>query len=206
MSYDSFEDVIAHLVSRWQQADKTILRPLFSLLAEGTPVSPKRLAELTGQDLVLVEQALISGRTSRDEDGNVIELFGIMQMPARHRIQIGQVCLFSCCALVAQMVPVFLGKPARIESVDPISNRLISLDISPLGIQSVAPQSAVGTLVITNQEEVLSDVRSAFCTHVHHFPDAESAQDFIAKDSRRYLVTIQRFNEASHRLCTAIWG
>jgi len=206
LSYDSFEDVIKHLVSRWQQADKIILRQLFPLLAEGKPVSPKRLAELTGNDLVLVEKALISGRTSRDEEGNVIELFGIMQMPARHRIQIGQVCLFSCCALVAQMVPILLGKPTRIESVDPISNRLVTLDTSPSGIQSVEPLSAVGTLVITNQEEVSTDVRSAFCTHVHHFPDVESAQEFIAKDSRRYLVTIQQFNEASHRLCTAIWG
>ncbi|MDU0458525.1 MAG: organomercurial lyase [Geobacteraceae bacterium] len=206
MSYDSFADAIEHLVSRWQQADKIILRPLFPLLAEGKPVSPRRLAELTGKDLVSVEQALINGRTSRDEEGNVTELFGIMQMPARHRIQIGQVCLFSCCALVAQMVPLLLDMTTRIESVDPISNRLVTLDISPSGIQSVVPLSTVGTLLITNQEDVLADVRSAFCTHVHHFQDAESAQEFVAKDSRRYLVTIQQFNEASRRLYTAIWG
>lgn len=206
LSYDSFEDVIEHLVSRWQQTDKIILRQLFPLLAEGKPVFPKRLAELTGKDLVSVEQALINGRTSRDEEGNVIELFGIMQMPARHRIQIGQVCLFSCCALVAQMVPLLLGRTTKIESVDPISNRLVILDISPSGIQSVEPLSTVGTLVITKQEEVLADVRSAFCMHVHHFSDAESAQEFIILDSRRYLVTIQQFNEASRRLFDAIWG
>lgn len=206
MSHDSFDDVIKHLVSRWQNADKMILRQLFPLLAEGKPVHPNRLAELTGKDMVSIEQALINGRTSRDEEGNVTELFGIMQMPARHRIQIGQVCLFSCCALVAQMVPILLGIPTRIESVDPISNRLVTLDISPDGIQSVEPLCSVGTLVITKQEEVLTDVRSAFCTHVHHFPDAVSAQEFVANDSRRYLVTIQQFNEASHRLCTAIWG
>ena len=206
MSLDSFDNLIEHLVSRWQHADKTILRQLFFLLAEGRPVPPSRLAELTGKDMVSVEKALINGRTSRDEEGNVIELFGIMQMPSRHRIQIGQICLFSCCALVAQMVPLLLSRSTIIESVDPISNRLVRLDISPSGIQSVEPLSTVGTLVITKQEEVLTDVRSAFCMHVHHFPDAESAQEFIAKDSRRYLVTIQQFNEASRRLCTAIWG
>jgi len=206
LSYDSFDDVIKHLVSRWQQADKIILRQLFPLLAEGKPVPPKLIADLTGKGMVLVEQALINGRTSRDEEGNVIELFGIMQMPARHRIQIGQVCLFSCCALVAQMVPLLLNLPARIESVDPMSNRLVTLDISSSGIQSVKPLSTVGTLVITKQEEVLADVRSAFCMHVHHFPDAESAQEFVANDSRRYVVTIQQFNEAARRLCDAIWG
>lgn len=206
MSYNSFDDVIKHLVSRWQQADKKILRQLFPLLAEGKPVSPKRLAELTGKDMVSIEQTLLNGRTSRDEEGNVTELFGIMQIPARHRIQIGQVCLFSCCALVAQTVPLLLDMPTRIESVDPISNRLVTLDVSPSGIQSVKPLSIVGTLVITKQEEVLTDVRSAFCTHVHHFPDADAAQEFVDKDSRRYVVTIQQFNEASRRLCTAIWG
>lgn len=206
MSLDSFNDTIMHLAARWKDADKPFLRQLFPLLAEGSPVSPGYLAEITGKDIVNVELALVNGRTSRDENGHVVELFGIMQTPACHRIRIGQVSLYSCCALVAQMVPLLLGKTLAIESRDPINNRLVVLNVSPAGIISVEPHTAVGTLVITDQELVLSDVRSAFCTHVNLFSDSASAQEFVNKDSRRYVVAIEQFNEASRRLYAAIWG
>ena len=83
---------------------------------------------------------------------------------------------------------------------------MVILNVSPDGIKSVEPHTAVGTLVITDQEQVLSDVRSAFCTHVNLFADSESAQEFVNKDSRRYVVAIEQFNEASRRHYAAIWG
>jgi len=206
MSFNSFEKTIEHISLRWQQSNKTLLRQLFPLLAQGRPVPPAQLAQLTGNDVSMVERALIEGHTDRDKQGYVIELFGITQTPTYHRIQIGQVCLFSCCALVSQMVPLLLSQTATIESVDPIGHRLVRLTISPTGIESVEPNNAVGTLVLTNAEQVQKDVRSAFCMHVHHFPDTDSAQEFVNMDPRRYVVDIQHLHEAARQLTTAIWN
>ena len=114
--------------------------------------------------------------------------------------------MFSCCALVSQMVPLLLSQTATIESVDPIGHGLVKLTISPTGIQSVEPYSAVSTLVLTSAEQVLKDVRSAFCMHVHHFPDTNSAQEFVNIDQRRYIVSIQQLHEAARQLTAAIWN
>ena len=206
MSFNSFEKTIEHISLRWQPTNKILLRQLFPLLAQGKPVSPTQLAQIAGIDVPTVEQVLIEGHTDRDMQGNVIELFGILQTPTLHRIQVGDVCLFSCCALVSQMVPLLLSQTATIELVDPIGHGLVRLTISPTGIQSVEPYSAVSTLVLTSAEQVLKDVRSAFCMHVHHFPDTNSAQEFVNIDQRRYIVSIQQLHEAARQLTAAIWN
>lgn len=105
MTTNDFEVTVRHLECRWQQADKILLRPLFPLLASGKPVSPASFAEISGIKLDVLDHELEKGYVGRDFLGNIIELFGIMQPPSYHRIQIGDVCLFSCCALVAHMVP-----------------------------------------------------------------------------------------------------
>lgn len=206
MSLGKFDETIEHLKTRWQHTDKNFLRQLFPLLADGRPISPTLLAEITHKDAADVEQELERGYTGRDLKGNVIELFGVMHSPTLHRIQLGQVCLFSCCALVAHMVPLLLDRPAIIESVDPVSHRLVRLQVSSSGVQSIEPQQAVGTLVVTRQEQVLNDVRSAFCIHVCYFPDERTAEEFIAADPRRYVVGIQQFHEAARKLTSALWG
>jgi len=206
MPLSKFEETIEHLKARWQHTDRNFLRQLFPLLADGRPISLTQLTEITHKDIVTVEQELAKGHTGRDSKGNVIELFGVMQLPSPHRIQLGQVCLFSCCALVAHMVPLLLDRTATIESVDPISHRLVKLQVSSSGVQLVEPQQAVGTLVVTTQEQVLNNVRSAFCMHVCYFPDEETAEEFIAADLRRYRVSIQQFHEAACKLTNALWG
>lgn len=206
MPLSSFEKTIEHISMRWQQKNKILLRQLFTLLAQGRPVPPTQLAQITGNDVPTVEQALIDGHTDRDKQGNVIELFGITQSPTLNRIQVGNVCLFSCCALVSQMVPLLLSQNVTIESVDPVGHRLIKLTISPTGLQSVEPDSAVGTLVITEADQVQKNVGSAFCRHVHHFPDVGSAQEFVNKDPRRYVVDIKLFHKVARQLTKAIWN
>lgn len=206
MSLSTFNATIDHLKARWEHADKFLLRQLFPLLANGKPISPSRFAQITRQDVATVELELLKGNTDRDSEGNVIELFGITQSPTLHRIRVDQVCLFSCCALVAHMVPLLLDRRATIESVDPISHRLTVIQVSSSGINSLEPPQAVGTLVVTTREQVLNDVRSAFCTHVCHFPDKKTAEEFIAADSRRYLVSINELNNAARQLTDALWS
>ena len=197
---------IGHLASRWQEADKSILRKLFPLLAEGKPISPTRFAQTTDKDVVTVEKALQIGRTDRDDYGRVIELFGVMLIPTPHRIMVEGVALFSCCAMVSQMVPSLVGKDATVESIDAINNKVVKIRISPKSIRSVEPKDAVATFVMTNQEDVLRDVRSAFCSHVRHFINTETAREFIRMNPKRYIVGMDQLHQIARQLQDMIWG
>lgn len=124
-------------------------------------------------------------------------LFGIGHLPSSNRIQVGSVCLFSCCALTAQMVPHLLSCTATIESVDPVGRRLVRLTSAPARIQSTDPSGASATLVVTTEEGVQKDIASAFCTHIHHFPNVAFARAFASADPRRYVVSVEELHEAA---------
>lgn len=133
-------------------------------------------------------------------------MFGVSQLPSLNRIQIGQVCLYSCCALVAHLTSILLDQTINIESVDPVTHELVRVQVTPTRIQSVNPQGSVGTLVITTQEEVLENVRTAFCMRVCQFPKINVAKEFISIDSRRYIVSIEELNDAARQLASTIWS
>jgi len=149
VSFSSFDQTLDHLRRRWSQANRAVLRHLFPLVAEGRPVSPGRLAEAARADVATAERTLVTGRANRDEEGNAVALFGIGHPPASNRIQVGPVCLFSCCALTAQRVPHLLSRTATTESVDPVGHRLVRLTSAPARIQSTEPSGASATLVVT---------------------------------------------------------
>lgn len=197
---------IGHIASRWQEADKSILRKLFPLLAQGKPIPPALFAQIIDKDVLTVEKALQIGRTDRDLNGRVIELFGVMLIPTPHRIMVEDVALFSCCAMVSQMVPSLVGKNATVESIDAINNKVVKIRISPKSIQSVEPKDSVATFVMTNEEDVLRDVRSAFCGHVRHFINMETAAEFIRMNPKRYIVGIDQLNQIAQQLQDMIWG
>jgi alkylmercury lyase len=201
----AISSTIAHLAARWGRADKTILRAVFPLLAEGKPVPVERITEAAGAAPSRVESALELGRAERDAKGRVVELSGLMLSPTMHRVEIGDIALFSCCALLAQLVPLLMGRPVRVESVDPVSRRLVMLDIAPEGVIAVEPQEAVGSFIVTEPGGVAHDVGSNFCRHVHHFASPDSAIAFTADDRRRYTLEIDRLHEAARMLYRAAW-
>lgn len=198
---------IGYLAARWRDRDRdtTILRHVFPLFAEGRPVSPTRLARVVGKDVAEVEHALERASTHRNQQGHVVELFGIMLEPTLHRVQVGKVALFSCCALDAHMVPLLIGQTATVESVDPVCHRVVRVTISASGVQTVEPDGAVGTLVVAEEAEMQRDVRAAFCNHVCHFPNREIAAEFARADSRRRIVDMDDLHQAARQLWAMVW-
>lgn len=197
---------ISHLAARWADADKRILRQVFPLLAKGQPVSVGRIAEAAGTETPIVEAALEHGRAGRDVDGQVIELSGLMLAPTMHRVEIGEVALFSCCALLAQLVPALIGRPVTVESIDPVSRRVVRLAIAARTVTAVQPRQAVATLVVTEPRGVAEDVCASFCCHVHHFVSSDSASIFAAADRRRYVLGIGELHEAAQSLYREAWA
>ncbi len=202
----SVAETVEHLAARWAQADKRILRHVFPLLTEGQPVPVARIAEASQSSASMVEAALEHGRADRDSEGRVVELSGLMLSPTMHRVEIDDVALFSCCALLAQLVPALVGRPVRVESVDPLSRRVVSLDMTPEGVTAVEPSGAVASFVVTEPGGVAQDVGANFCRHVHHFASLDSAKAFAAADHRRYTLEIAELHEAARALYRAAWA
>ncbi|UCF19309.1 MAG: hypothetical protein JSU87_15485 [Gemmatimonadota bacterium] len=198
-------DTIGHLAARWARADKQILRHVFPLLAEGQPVTLARISEAAGSPPAMVEAALELGRAERDAEGRVMELSGLMLSPTMHRVEIGDVALFSCCALLAQLAPMLVGRSVKVESIDPMSRRVVRLVITPQGVAAVEPSEAVASFVVTEPAGMAEDVSATFCRHVHHFASSESAATFVAADRRRYPLEIGELNEAAEMLYRKAW-
>ncbi|UCC85030.1 MAG: hypothetical protein JSW46_09000 [Gemmatimonadota bacterium] len=199
-------ETIEHIAARWAEPDLRLLRQVFPLLAVGQPVAVDRIAQVTGSDPHEVERALLLGRTGRDEEGRVTELFGVMLAPTVHRVEVDEAALFCCCALTAHLVPILTRETAKVESVDPVSRRLVRLTISPSGVRSVEPETAVGTLIRTDREGVLGDVGANFCGHVQHFASSESAAEFVARVPGRYVLAMDEYHESARGLYSAIWS
>jgi hypothetical protein len=196
---------IEHISTRWREPNKDILRHVFPSLATGQPVSPLELAGLAGHELGDVEEALRLGRTERDEQGRVSELFGVMLAPTLHRIEVDGIVLFSCCPLVAHTVPRLIKKSIALESVDPIKRRIVRLSIGRDGVESVHPSAAVATLVRTELEGVLNNVGENFCSHIFHFISRGSAEEFVRGHPKRYIIELDEFHEVGIQLQEAVW-
>jgi hypothetical protein len=165
-----------------------------------------RIAEATGSKPSTVEAALELGRAERDVKGRVVELSGLMFSPTVHRVEVGDVALFSCCALLAQLVPALIERQVRVESVDPVSRRIVRLVITTSGVTEVEPVGAVASLVMTEPSGMAGDVGAYFCRHVHHFASSESASAFVTADSRRYALGIGDLYEAAQMLYRQAWA
>jgi alkylmercury lyase len=197
---------IDHLAARWAKADKRLLRQVFPLLAEGRPVPVERIVERTGASAATVEEALAYGRAGRDAAGRVVELSGLMLSATLHRVEVGGVALFSCCALLAHLTPLLLACSVRVEAVDPQSRGVIRIDLNPSNVGAITPASAVGTFVSTDSGELAADLRANFCSHVHHFVDRASAEVYAIADARRYVVEIRELRSAAEQLYRAAWS
>ncbi|NIM51330.1 MAG: hypothetical protein GTO22_19110 [Gemmatimonadales bacterium] len=200
------QETIEHLCWRWKHANRTVLRRVFPLLSRGRALPLSVIAEAAGVSRQVIEDILVAGRAGRDTEGRVTELFGVTLDPTLHRVEIDGVCLFTCCAAVAQMVPSLIEKKARIESVDPVSRLIVRLQVDPEGVPLWDPPEAHACFVETHLDQVMSDVGAAFCSHVRHFASRESAQQFVEADPVRYLLSIHDLHTVAVQLYRRIWG
>ncbi len=200
------EQSLMPVVARWAEQDKGMLLPLFRLIASGEPLDENQLAEDLYIGADAFSGALGASLAEIDSLGRVSELFGITRDTTLHRIDVGGETLFSCCALVAHMVPAIIQQAVTVESIDPINGDKIRLAISADSeLQRVHPLISRASMVDCAFEEFIATPRTKFCCHVKHFATSESAAEFSGKSSDRYVMTIEEFHEAAQWLYRRIW-
>jgi alkylmercury lyase len=199
---ESTAATIRILAERWRSAGA--LLPAFPLLARGTPLAIAGVAQSTGIPEDRIERAIRSGRCKRDADGRLTGLFGLTLTPTLQRVAIEGRIVYSCCALWAHVIPMLVGRTAKIESVDPLSRALVRLTILPSGLQAVEPAGAAATLAHVTREAVAADVGAAFCSQVRHFVSQDSAGRFAGQNPARTVVTLTELQRAAEDLYRAI--
>lgn len=200
------EHSLLPVVARWAEQDKGLLLPLFQLIATAETLEEAQLAEDLNIGADAFSAALSTSLAEIDSRGRVSELFGITRETTLHRIDVGGETLFSCCALVAHMVPAIMQQAVTVESIDPINCDKIRLAISADSeLLQVEPSSALGSMVDCEVDEIIASPRTKFCCHVKHLAASESATEFVSKNSARYVMTIDDFHDAAQWLYRQIW-
>jgi alkylmercury lyase len=188
-----FTETIDLLAERWRAAGP-LLRG-FGLLAEGKPLSIDQLAAGTGVEVARLRKLLVSVRSEFDEEGRLVDLFGMTLEQTQHRLEIGSNVVFSCCALWAHVIPKLINRSVAVHSTDPVSKELVHLLVSPESIESVEPVHAMATMAVANARDIAADVCAAFCCQVKHFVSRENAELFASGSSRRSVVTVGELHE-----------
>ncbi len=197
-----FTETIDLLADRWRAAGS--LLPGFGMLAEGRPLPIDRLAAETGIEVDRLRELLVSVRSRFDEEGRLVDLFGMTLEPTPHRLEIGSKVLFSCCALWAQVIPKLINRSIVVESTDPVTNDLVRLSVSPVGIESLEPVGAAATMAVASAPDIAANVGAAFCRHVNHFASRDSAEAFAAESDNRSVITAEQLNDLGSLFYRAI--
>jgi alkylmercury lyase len=169
-------------------------------------VTVDRLVEASGASPSSVRQALDPGRVELDDDGRIVEIFGVTLGAAPHRIELEQSVLFTCCALVSHVLPRLLGREIRVRSEDPVTGDSIRLLITTDGLRAVQPDGAVASMIITDETDLRKDAPLYFCNHVRHFTSRTTATGFIADNPKRYVIDLAELDAAAQRLYSAVWS
>jgi alkylmercury lyase len=169
----------------------------YRALAEGRPVPAARLASMAGVPVELAEALFEHGKAlggEWDEEGrllgNVLTL-----IPTSHRFRVNGKELYTWCSMDAMHLPGLLGRPAEVESVDPVSGQAVHLVIPPDGVPSFTPAGTVLTIVLSSGDR--SGPQSPLCRQMHFFASRESAAIWVRD---RPNVTIMSVEEVHQRV------
>ncbi len=160
-------------------------------MAEGEPVSPARLAET----LDLSESRVLETLSKwpgvyYDDTGAVIGFWGLALSEMPHRFQVNGRSLYTWCAWDSLFIPGILGKTARVESSDPVTNEKISLVVEPKGPKELQPADMVVSF-LTPKRTFDADVIQSFCHFVHFFGSRRSGERWSSEHKGTLLFSVE---------------
>jgi alkylmercury lyase len=165
-----------------------IVPPTLDLLARGKPASPEEIAVAAGKSPEEVRGALDRFPSAEwDEQGRVVGL-GLTLRLTPHRLELEGHTLFAWCALDALLFPVLLGRPAGIESPCRGTGEPVHIELTPGGIETVEPPSAVVSIVAARD---LANLRNVGCNNTHFFSSPEAASRWLEKHPEATIVPVE---------------
>ena len=177
----AFPDEFIHL----NDTEQRISAQIYRLLAKGEPVPVAQIASTLDLPLSKVEEVVSqwSGFYFND-DKAIVGYWGLSLGKTPHRFEVDGNTLYTWCAWDALFIPQIIGKTARVESTDAMTKEKIHITVSPDGIESVEPGTAVTSLMMPNTDEIRSDVIKSFCHYLHFFSSEATAREWIGSNDK----------------------
>jgi alkylmercury lyase len=155
-----------------------LVPPTLDLLARGKPASPEEIAAASGKSPEEVRATLNRFPSAEwDDQGRVVGL-GLTLQLTPHRLKLEGRTLFAWCALDALLFPVLLRQPASIESPCRGTGEPVHIEVTPTGIETVEPPTAVVSIVAARN---LTNFRRVSCNNTHFFSTPEAASRWLEK-------------------------
>jgi alkylmercury lyase len=177
-------DTIAAATVPVNEQDRHVAVSLLQLLAQGDPVTSAALAVRSSVPEAAVV-ATLEGWPGvfRDDEGRVVGFWGLAIPEMGHRFQAeGGKPIYAWCALDPFLIVPVIGRPARVESTDPITGEPVSMTVTPEGVKDLSPASAVVSFLTPDQTKPFDqDVILNFCNYVLNFASRESAERWASE-------------------------
>ena len=182
---------LAAAMPRLGEMEQRVAVELYRLLAEGEPVSPRRLAERCGLSTDAADRLLHAWPgVFTDRDGAVIAFWGLALPEMPHRFEVDGKRLHTWCAWDSLFIPEILGKTAHVESECPITGATISLAVEPDRVREVSPEGAVLSFVRPDRPFDAGMIQS-FCHYVLFFASEEAGREWTSGRDNTFLLTIE---------------
>jgi alkylmercury lyase len=162
---------------------RRIAKASVDLLANGDPVTPAEIAARAHEPEAVVLATLKGwpGGVFWDDEGRVVGSWGLAIPEMGHRFQVeGAKPIYAWCALDPFLIVPVIGRPARVESKDPVTGEPVTMTVTPEGIKDLSPASAVVSFIAPDKP-FDSDVIASFCEYVLNFASRESAERWASE-------------------------
>lgn len=113
--------------------------------------------------------------------------------------------LYAWCALDTLLLPLALGRMARVRSTPPAGGGTVELTVDAAGVRDITPPGAVMTL-LRPSEALGVDVSGRFCCFVHFFASEEAAQTWAERVEGTFVVSIEDGAELGRLLAGRMFG
>jgi len=166
---------------------------LYRQLAKGQPVSSEVLAESVTEPsadvLAIINQW--GSEVHRNNDGNMVGFFGLSLNRTAHSLEVNGQLLYTWCAWDTLFIPALLNQTVEINSTCPVTSQAIALEVSPSGILSAQPATAVVSLISPDPEKISENVTGTFCCHIHFFASKEVGEAWSEKNTGTSIVSLE---------------
>lgn len=186
---------------------------LYRELSKGARVTVEQLANALEAPGETVRELL--GRDSLrafvypDDQGRVVGFGGLAAAPMQHRFQVDGRTLWTWCAWDGLFIPEILGETARLESPDPETGEIVRLTVTPEGITSVDPETAVISFLLPDASgfaESAASVMASFCHFVFFFAGRPSGERWVERHEGTFLYSLEQAAELARRLNARNFG
>ena len=187
-------DVFVTLFPSLEEDSRRAAIMIYRLLARGAPVDPAEVAAAAGLTRERTDELLAGwpgvffeeGR----EEGRITGFWGLTCLPiSSHLIKIGGRTLHTWCAWDTLFIPAILGVTAEVETTCPVTGEVIRLTVSPEGVERLAPEGAVMSM-LEPPEDIMEDIVSKFCHHVFFFRDEKAGAEWTEARAGTRLMSL----------------